>query len=66
MLTETNSPLSREQAEQLSRLVADLRNDQLNWLSGYLAGLSAAGAGFDRRGAGRSPRGHRARGLANG
>jgi len=44
LLTETNSPLSREQAEQLSRLVADLRNDQLNWLSGYLAGLSAAGA----------------------
>jgi sulfite reductase (NADPH) flavoprotein alpha-component len=44
LLTDTNSPLSREQAEQLSRLVADLRNDQLNWLSGYLAGLSAAGA----------------------
>ncbi len=44
LLTETNSPLSRDQAEQLSRLVADLRNDQLNWLSGYLAGLSAASA----------------------
>jgi sulfite reductase (NADPH) flavoprotein alpha-component len=43
-LTETNSPLSSEQAEQVSRLIADLRNDQLTWLSGYLAGLSAAGA----------------------
>ncbi|MDZ7749368.1 MAG: assimilatory sulfite reductase (NADPH) flavoprotein subunit [Halofilum sp. (in: g-proteobacteria)] len=43
LLTETNSPLSRDQAEDLSRLVGDLRQDQLNWLSGYLAGLSAAG-----------------------
>lgn len=44
LLTDTNSPLNREQAEQMSRLVVDLRGDQLTWLSGYLAGLSAAGA----------------------
>lgn len=44
LLTESNSPLTREQAEQLSRLVDDLRSDQLTWLSGYLAGLTAATA----------------------
>ncbi|MEX2481948.1 MAG: assimilatory sulfite reductase (NADPH) flavoprotein subunit [Gammaproteobacteria bacterium] len=44
LLTDTNSPLNREQAEQMSRLVVDLRGDQLTWLSGYLAGLSAASA----------------------
>lgn len=42
-LKETNSPLNREQAEQLNRLVQNLRGDQLTWISGYLAGLSAAG-----------------------
>ncbi|MDZ7810199.1 MAG: flavodoxin domain-containing protein [Arhodomonas sp.] len=41
-LLETNSPLSAEQAEQLNTLVGSLRNDQMTWLSGYLAGLSAA------------------------
>lgn len=44
LLTESNSPLTREQAQQLSQLVADLRGDQLTWLSGYLAGITAAGA----------------------
>ncbi|WP_018718201.1 assimilatory sulfite reductase (NADPH) flavoprotein subunit [Arhodomonas aquaeolei] len=41
-LLETNSPLSAEQAEQLNALIASLRDDQMTWLSGYLAGLSAA------------------------
>jgi len=44
LLTESNSPLTREQAEKVSHIVGDLRNDQMTWLSGYLAGLSAAGA----------------------
>ncbi len=44
LLTESNSPLTREQAEQLSRLVTDLRSDQITWLSGYLAGLTSATA----------------------
>ena len=43
-LTESNSPLTQAQAQQMSRLVADLRSDQLTWLSGYLAGLTAATA----------------------
>ena len=43
-LTESNSPLTRDQAERMSELVADLRNEQITWLSGYLAGLTAAGA----------------------
>lgn len=44
ILNELNSPLSHEQAEHLNRLVADLRGDQLTWISGYLAGLNAAAA----------------------
>jgi len=44
ILNEANSPLTKEQAEQLNRLVSDLRTDQLTWLSGYLAGVTAAGA----------------------
>ena len=44
LLTESNSPLNRDQAQRLSELVGDLRNDQLTWLSGYLAGLTAAGS----------------------
>ncbi len=44
LLTESNSPLNREQAQRLSDVVADLRGDQITWLSGYLAGLTAAGA----------------------
>lgn len=44
ILSESNSPLTRDQAEQLNRLVSDLRGDQLTWLSGYLAGITAAGA----------------------
>lgn len=44
LLTESNSPLTREQADELSRVVQGLRNDQITWLSGYLAGLSAPAA----------------------
>ncbi|MFW5969166.1 MAG: assimilatory sulfite reductase (NADPH) flavoprotein subunit [Halofilum sp. (in: g-proteobacteria)] len=43
LLTESNSPLSQDQARRLSDVVADLRSDQITWLSGYLAGLTAAG-----------------------
>ena len=43
VLSESNSPLSQAQAEQLTRIVNELRSDQLTWLSGYLAGLTAAG-----------------------
>ena len=42
VLTEHNSPLSQSQAEQLSQIVDELRSDQITWLSGYLAGLTAA------------------------
>ncbi|MEF8834255.1 MAG: sulfite reductase flavoprotein subunit alpha, partial [Halofilum sp. (in: g-proteobacteria)] len=44
LLTESNSPLNQDQAQRLSDVVADLRSDQITWLSGYLAGLTAAGA----------------------
>ena len=43
-LNELNSPLSSQQADQLSRLIHELRSDQMTWISGYLAGLNAAGA----------------------
>ena len=43
LLTESNSPLNQDQAQRLSDVVADLRSDQITWLSGYLAGLTAAG-----------------------
>jgi len=42
-LSESNSPLTQQQAEQVSRVIAGLGSDQLTWLSGYLAGLTAAG-----------------------
>src|SRR5690625_2324235 len=42
-LQETNSPFNREQVEQINRLVQDLQADQMAWISGYLAGLTAAG-----------------------
>jgi len=45
MLSESNSPLTQAQAEQVSRVIADLGSDQLTWLSGYLAGLTAAAGG---------------------
>jgi len=44
LLTESNSPLNQDQAQRLSDVVADLRSDQITWLSGYLAGLTAAGS----------------------
>lgn len=42
-LLDTNSPLNAEQAAQLNQLLATLHNDQLTWISGYLAGLAAGG-----------------------
>jgi sulfite reductase (NADPH) flavoprotein alpha-component len=42
MLDPTNSPLTREQVEHVNRLVPTLSPDQLNWMSGYLAGLRGA------------------------
>lgn len=45
VISETNSPLDSSQAEQLTRLVSELQTDQITWISGYLAGLAAAGAG---------------------
>lgn len=44
LLNETTSPLSHEQAEQFNRFVESLRPEQMSWISGYLAGLSAGGA----------------------
>ncbi len=41
-ITEHTSPLNQEQADQLNRLVEGLVPEQANWISGYLAGLSAA------------------------
>lgn len=41
-LDPTNSPLTAEQAEGANRLVDSLTPEQMNWLSGYLAGLHAA------------------------
>lgn len=38
-LDHVNSPLDREQAEQVNRLVGSLAPAQLSWVSGYLAGL---------------------------
>ncbi|MCO6439496.1 MAG: assimilatory sulfite reductase (NADPH) flavoprotein subunit [Nitrococcus mobilis] len=43
-LLDTNSPLNAEQAARLNELLATLHNDQMTWISGYLAGL-AAGSG---------------------
>ncbi len=42
MLDSANSPLTREQVEHVNRLVPTLSPDQLNWMSGYLAGLRGA------------------------
>ncbi|MDN3516406.1 assimilatory sulfite reductase (NADPH) flavoprotein subunit [Aquisalimonas lutea] len=41
-LDTTNSPLTREQAEQVNHLITALSPDQLTWVSGYLAGLRSA------------------------
>jgi sulfite reductase (NADPH) flavoprotein alpha-component len=43
-ISEYSSPLSRDQAEQLRRLVEGLMPDQLLWISGYLAGICATSA----------------------
>lgn len=42
LLNVQNSPLTGEQAEDLSRLVTGLSADQISWVSGYLAGFNAA------------------------
>ena len=42
-LRETNSPLNGEQARRLNELLESMRHEQMTWLSGYLAGLAAAG-----------------------
>ncbi|MFO7857829.1 MAG: sulfite reductase flavoprotein subunit alpha, partial [Ectothiorhodospiraceae bacterium] len=44
-LDTTNSPLTNEQADYVNRLVTSLSPDQVNWISGYLAGLHSAQAG---------------------
>lgn len=36
------TPLTRDQVDQLNRILPSLTADQLTWLSGYLGGLSAA------------------------
>lgn len=44
-LTDTNSPLSADQAKRVQQALADLDASQCQWLSGYLAGLNAQAAG---------------------
>jgi sulfite reductase (NADPH) flavoprotein alpha-component len=48
VLDTTNSPLTRDQAEHVNRLVTALSPEQLSWVSGYLAGLHGAVAGSER------------------
>ena len=40
-LSESNSPLSADQAHRLNAALADLDARQRAWLQGYLAGLDA-------------------------
>ncbi|GHA90168.1 assimilatory sulfite reductase (NADPH) flavoprotein subunit [Modicisalibacter luteus] len=42
-LLDINSPLSADQAQRLNEALAGLNTDQMTWLSGYLAGLTAQG-----------------------
>nr|WP_298411181.1 assimilatory sulfite reductase (NADPH) flavoprotein subunit [uncultured Halomonas sp.] len=42
-LSDTNSPLRAEQATQLNQALSNLNGEQMTWLSGYLAGLTAQG-----------------------
>ncbi len=46
-VSDSNSPLTSEQAGRLNQLVESLAPDQALWISGYLAGLHAAGAGTE-------------------
>lgn len=41
-IDEHTSPLDREQAQHLNRLVESLSPSQMTWISGYLAGINAA------------------------
>jgi len=43
-LTDTNTPLSADQAKRVQQALADLDAFQRQWLSGYLAGLNAQAA----------------------
>ncbi|WP_110656844.1 assimilatory sulfite reductase (NADPH) flavoprotein subunit [Salinicola halimionae] len=43
-LTDTNSPLSADQAKRVQQALTDLDASQCQWLSGYLAGLGAQAA----------------------
>ncbi|WP_240613757.1 assimilatory sulfite reductase (NADPH) flavoprotein subunit [Salinicola acroporae] len=49
-LTDTNSPLSADQARRVQQALVDLNDAQRQWLSGYLAGLGAQSAGDSPRG----------------
>lgn len=49
-LTDTNSPLSADQARRVQQALADLDAAQRQWLSGYLAGLNAQSAGAPQGG----------------
>ncbi|WP_143871530.1 assimilatory sulfite reductase (NADPH) flavoprotein subunit [Catenovulum sediminis] len=42
--TELSSPLAAEQLTQLNKITASMSTNQLAWVSGYLYGLSQAGA----------------------
>ncbi|MGC3872214.1 assimilatory sulfite reductase (NADPH) flavoprotein subunit [Halomonas sp. GXIMD04776] len=46
-LSDTNSPLRAEQAIQLNQALSGLNGEQMTWLSGYLAGLTAQGIAPD-------------------
>ncbi|GAB2802738.1 assimilatory sulfite reductase (NADPH) flavoprotein subunit [Halomonas shantousis] len=43
-LSDTNSPLSAEQANRLNAALDGLSAEQMTWLSGYIAGLNAQGS----------------------
>lgn len=45
-LNVLNSPLTAEQAKTLNHLIAELSNEQLIWISGYLSGFTAVKQDF--------------------
>ncbi|NVJ50842.1 MAG: assimilatory sulfite reductase (NADPH) flavoprotein subunit [Gammaproteobacteria bacterium] len=44
LLQEFAAPLSKEQVNKFKEALGDLSLEQVNWLSGYLAGIAATGA----------------------
>ena len=44
LLQEFAAPLNTEQASKIKEVLSDLSLEQVNWLSGYLAGLAATGS----------------------